>query len=504
MLKVKTSKYKLISFFSIIIFLIILAFLGYSSSSRISNFELACQKLGFHQEEQQDALLTAFNDFGYFTPEILWQDINNIGFKDPQKVFNQINKVITISNTIEKNNDLGKKKKYLRKNLLQNTSEENAVELIVWWGQNSFNRRFGVERVELPSDALMIKRKERLKFMDKLGISLKEASIPENSYDVVWIMGANRTEMYRRLNFYKKNKHVIQNNPKVFVLVASNRELFAELDGLLDKQKDLIPQIELEQYNSLGYNISKKDSRVEDGIKYIIYLANKEKIPLEKEKQIIKYNSKDECPEGRLPNRSYPNYEYNYCGTKITEKEMAQDLISHLSLDEETMLIYTSNSCFTLNQNGASSIETSTKAAKVFVQQMLEAGSTSANLLIISSNPYLARQSTIAEREMRKATNEIGHIKIKVDKAGFGLQEDDVNFHVLAFELGGLIMERYRNHLFNLNLEEINIENMVSKLSFVSREEKYNKSYKPTPLSIFDTIKIFLSVNPFNLLFNYI
>jgi hypothetical protein len=496
------SKYNIfiISFAVAIFSLIILAFFGYTASSKNSNFEFSCQKLGFPIEEEQDALITIFSACGYFTQQKLWEDIHNIGLKNPKKAFNQINKVITISNAIGEKDGLVTGRKYLRKYLLNDISKENSLELIVWWAQSSFNRKSGMERTDLPSDVLEAKKNLYLKSISKLGL-LSEISILQENYDAVWVMGGSRERTLERCKYYKKYLHIIENKPKIFALVADDRELFAELDGLSEEYRALMLNSELIEYNKLGYEINKQDSKIQDGIKYMLYLANKEGIPLVTE--IIKYNTENESIEGRYPGRTYLNYDM-FQGKKITEKEMTQESFSHFLPNSQIIYVSASKAQPITHLNRASSVETAREAAKLFVQDMLSQGNTTAKLLMISNNPYLLRQSLIVEREVRKVIKESDDVNLKVvvHKAGPGAN-DNVNINVTLSELGALIMERYKDYLFSLNWAEINVENMCSKLSFVSREEKDNKDYTFVPLSFFETLILFFTTNPFSILFSY-
>ena len=95
------SKSAIIKIFTIGAACISAAFLGHSAYKGYtltlavtpSKFEHTAKLLKFNGNErisakvQQEALLKAFYYAGYFKPENLWQDINHLGFDNPEDVF---------------------------------------------------------------------------------------------------------------------------------------------------------------------------------------------------------------------------------------------------------------------------------------------------------------------------------------------------------------------------------------------------------------------------------
>lgn len=109
---------------------------GYKLSSMPSSYEYAASKMKFTTREEQEALLKALSFAGYFKPESLWSDIVHMNFKDPEVVFSSVMKsVAKASNGGQINTHI------LRKNLFNELSEADAMDFILYLGQNAFVER---------------------------------------------------------------------------------------------------------------------------------------------------------------------------------------------------------------------------------------------------------------------------------------------------------------------------------------------------------------------------
>ena len=72
----------------------------YRRFRRLSNFQIAANKLGFKAElRQNEALLKNFHIAGYFKPQNVWSDLNRIGqIKNIETTFYETLKVIFSTN----------------------------------------------------------------------------------------------------------------------------------------------------------------------------------------------------------------------------------------------------------------------------------------------------------------------------------------------------------------------------------------------------------------------
>lgn len=279
-----------------------------------SSFEGAATKLGFNSAAKQEALLKIFYYAGYLDPQRLWADLNRIdGIKDhAREAFELIYPAL-----LEARANQGDAKQFypeiLRAKLFEGLNEQEGADLLLYIAQHAFNRKFGKEVDELQAEKWMTKyRYEYIEAARVLGlIDRVEPSYKE--YDAGWIAGSTRLGFLARSIDYLNiiSSGVIAMKGEMWVLTGG-RELWAEIDGIepevLAKAISAAKNgIDMDLVN-ISFKASDNNLSTEEGKRYILSLAQQKNIALSPNMPLIKYNTKLACPEGREPDRWYPNY----------------------------------------------------------------------------------------------------------------------------------------------------------------------------------------------------
>ncbi len=421
-----------------------------------SKYELASKKLGF-DDEQQKALLKIYIIAGYFKTDKILQDLieSKIFGSDAKLVFDkELLLAIQNSRATEsdpssididslKHNLFGKSKDYFWKKSIVDIKQ--VEDWILYLAQNGFARSVGQERNELnPEDWMNKYKAEYIEAARILGlIDRKDPTFKE--YDECWIAGANRLGTLTRILDFKNTilpNVTIKGETRI---LTGNRSIWAELDGISDNAMREIQRI------SSGISIDDVDianrdfnneSSIKEGIEFIKLLAEKNNIKLNPQ-PVIKYSSKEECPEGLFPNRTYPNYA-NPSELKLTETLMAKYLLDS-TLPESNFSIIDAKAREEVRTNTTS---TTITAMEKFLNKLKDnATQKEYHILFVSNNPYLERQKLGAQREIDKILEKNGFKKlgfiVKLDGAGFGCKQDVSTIHS---ELGALISEKWLNH----------------------------------------------------------
>ena len=410
---------------------------AYDASCRPSKFELAAQRLGLTYE-QADSLLRIFYIAGYLTPENLWADTNRIGgIKDPEQTFQSIHKALLMSGALDEQYEHFEPT-LLRKHLFKTdlVTEQDVADLVLYIAQHAFNRQIGQERNELQQQNWMERYKdEYMQAAQTLG--LIDPIEPDHTiqYDEAWVLGASRVGALARIAQYQ---HMLVSGTKVVGptrVLAGNRELWAEMDGI---NPELLQSIT--DAMTAGKSINEIDAvlpttsddiRLAEGKEYLVSLAQANGIRYSSDTLFVVCNSKEDCKPGRMPGRHYLNSERPLTETMMTRALLQTFLPNAQIVDTQGVS----------NQRP----DTATTARDAIVELLKTAHhDNQKHILLISNNPYIKRQGLVTEREIAKALkeNELHKELIVLHPVGFGLAQDLPPVHS---ELGALFTELWKN-----------------------------------------------------------
>jgi hypothetical protein len=468
-----------------ILALVIMVCLGYKIWSSYqfpqapSTYELAMSNLGFDgstkfsKETQEEALLTIFYLKGYFKTESLWNDINNIGkIHNPRKTFDAINQNLLSAGALQ--DDINQFiPQSLRKTFLDNSdlSIQDAQDLILYIAQNSFDRNINQERSEITlqnlrqneaTNQLLLKAVNELNLVDSINPKQQE------EYDELWVAGASRSSLYIRLlyfNYIIHNQAIqIKGDKKI---LADNRELWANFDGINPLLYKILHEATNHNLNmdDIDYitNIPDDVAANNEGKKYMMQLAQKYNIKLNNEQPFIQC-APHECTSLRLPQRDYANY-VDDKGMKLTESLMAEDILSTLFPQQKWTIV---NS---LADEGVrpNTWLTARDAARKLCEDIVAkkyGNKKTFTILFISNNPYVERQTLVAQQAMHQSLIDSGldHqvYQIIIDGVGFASKQ---NTTIILSELAALIAEKWKMASSkSKNFDDINRRDLNSLL----------------------------------------
>ena len=299
-------------------------------------------------------------------------------------------------------------------------------------------------------------------------------------------------------------------------MVADDRELFAELDGLSKNAREKMDANTIKMYQSKGYDINVEDSKVEDGKKYIKYLARKESIILDLENSIVCYPNRLECPEKRVPSRHYANYDNTNlaCYSPICESAMAKDIVDNISTEFQNKIeLIRASAQNKTHVSRASYSDMCKKSASIIIQNIVNNTTDNINnitknvkILVCSSIPHVKRHVNIAQLEVNNIINSIGEEDLNITVDGLGtlshIHQRATNTSLVLSELGSLMLEKYRTYLYSSGVEDINIDNNINRVNFSCREQNLNKNNIKLRKKGFLYTKLFdfVSINPIDIL----
>jgi hypothetical protein len=448
----------------------------------MSNFAIALDKLGFANDqyntssEKVGALLSILDMAGYFEESKLWHDINFVpSIPDKVVAYVEFAKALKLAKT-----NTGLNAEILYKALEKDSlSAEQWMDLLLYITQNAFNRDVGRERNELVKQDWMTDHAEAYKNeAKKLGLIDRKRPLLEE-YDQAWIAGTSRPEVLARIQDYKYtiSKGIKIKSAEDVVILAGQRELWANIDGLTQKAKEALSTHDIIDIDLSDISIPAGEDAeiIAEGKDYLIYLAKKYNILYNINEQFVTYEKGDQIPNGLTDGRTYLNYAEGETG-KLTESLMCKDLFS-------THVTHKVKIVDTQNQGGKRPDTTSTAidAAKALVAK-IKSGAYPAqkefSIIYFSNNPYIERQTLATQRAVNKVLqkDEIGKqgYKINVEGVGFFCVEDVVAIHS---ELAALITEKWKNaHLEMLDLD------MDTHLQFLQFQSRDNATIIDTPV----------------------
>ncbi|WP_323738464.1 hypothetical protein [Candidatus Trichorickettsia mobilis] len=463
---------------------------AYQLAQQLVQLDDAFLKLGFKDrqdgerlitvKQQEEAVLRIFYMAGYLTPEKLWQDVNHV-----QSITNKKEVFLALTHAIKQASANQKNYAEFQPDLLYQHFTavplhcQQWMDLLLYISQHAFNRDKGQERNELIKQNWMeVFRHEYIKEATLVGLINRE--LPKfKEYDVAWIAGASRPGLLARLKDYEyilnQKKIVIKNGT---LILAGNRELWANIDGMSYKLKDIFDttkSLNIDAIDILVTAGNKKEAE-QEGVEYIQYLAEQSGIKLNELRPFIRYETKEDCPTGRSPGRLYPNYAPEE-KRKLTETIMAQDLFKkYLDLDFEII----DTEAFEFQR--PTTATTVRDAAEFLVKQILQGTYGIQKEFVIlfqTNNPYIERMTIAAQREADEVFKKY-HLQeqgysIKIDGVGFACKQDVVTVHS---ELSALMAEEWKRAF----QEEKNAAEYIKTLLFQTRDNNFIE--EPMPVEV--------------------
>jgi hypothetical protein len=380
-----------------------------------SNYQAACSRLFFTTVEQQEALFNVFKIAGYLEPQLLWSAMYRSRiFDNPESAFVEL---------VEPSNFLSTKK----------YSDIDFAKLILYMSQTAFDRKVGQERCELNEKAWMVDRQgDYFECAERLGLMQSVQPDYKMEYDAALVLGASRPALYPRLMELNHYLKMGLKTHQLFVLTGQ-RELWAEIDGFhphvletFEKGKEQGASVN-EVTVDVGFD-SLAD-KVEEGRRYMKKLADA---------CGVAYDQDD--PFEMRGGRSYLRMTSD--GNKITEVAMAQNLLVEFALIKLEVI----DNAMQKSGKRPDTVSTAKQVAHQFVQSIVDQKSDKKvfNLIAVTNNPYVERQTIAVQREFDKALDHFGlhDVIIKVHGAGFKARRDVANIHS---EIGALCSELFKD-----------------------------------------------------------
>ncbi|CAF0942591.1 unnamed protein product [Rotaria sordida] len=436
---------------------------AYRQSVKPSKYMLATEKMGFigyeksngqrvTMEQQQEALLRIFQLAGYFTLPNIWHDLNSIQcIKNLENVFQEISAVVKFSNA-DQPDPRQFNAKYMRKNLFKsnNMDLQDALDLILYIIQYAYTRQIGQERYELVSPDWIITYANEYRQAARL-LRLIDREYPSlNEYDGAWIAGAARIDLVQRILDF--NYQIMTRNIKIdgeTLVLAGEREIWANIDGIspsIRKQLLKISQnnIDIDTISLLSSTID-DSTRINEGKSYMIHLAKSYNIKLNASQPFIQYQSKEECPLDRFPDRIYANYDVNET-SKLTETLLSHDLLQTFSnnIANKICIIDT----LAQEQIRPNTASTARDAAERLIKRIFigdYGDKKTFFILLCTNNPYIERQTLTTQRHVNGVMEKYGLIEkdyqIKIEGFGCSCKQPLIIVHS---ELSALTAEKWK------------------------------------------------------------
>lgn len=229
--------------------------------------------------EVQKALLENLYFPGYFQKDAIWQAVNfmqldhdgvktEIWKKDAKEVFDEMMRAINESGASQ---DDPKKfnAEILLDKFLTNSEifdDEDVENIIYYIGQNAFGRHAGQERHEIVlKEWSEIHREKYLENARKLGFILPVIP-PLQKYDETWVQGAARVRAKSRIQYLKKLEDLGIDLGCVRLLTGE-RELHVELDKMPGESFEDCKKFMLELAQENGIKSDGFEERIEAGAK---------------------------------------------------------------------------------------------------------------------------------------------------------------------------------------------------------------------------------------------
>lgn len=430
---------------------------GYLNSIAPSEFHRAITNLGFDTrviktgtnyteitvEQQEEALLRVLFMAGYLKPANLWKDINKFGnFAHPEIIFQAIYPVLIAAGADQE--DINKfNPKILRKNLfkIDEVGNDHVMDFITYLAQHAFNRVHGQERNELKSIDWMVAYKDYYIENAKVLGLIDRISPSGTTYDEAWIAGASRIGVMTRVIDYFE----LPVEAKTVKVLAGARPLWAEIDGISPELKSKLMKLYSEKSDIDNLDtlllVGDAEERTKEGIEYILALAQKYDILLDKNSPVIIY-PKDACPKGLFPGRHYANYAAGE-ERRLTESLMSKDVLSLIARDSDISIVDTE-----FAGTRPTTATTAKDAIMAFMERVLSGefgGQKEFHIIQQSNQPYIERQAIVAQVEVNKFLHEAGldskGYKVVIEGIGFSNKQD---VPVIHSEFGALLGAKWR------------------------------------------------------------
>ncbi len=429
------------------------AYNGYRLAHTPSKFEQAAARLNFNgintpelsvsSHKQHEELLRVFYYAGYLNPENLWQGINSMRFEHPEKVFGLLVRSVVASGADEDDPDQFNpailRKLFCNDDMM---SGADSMDLLLYLGQNAFNRQLNQERSELTQQSWMKQYKsEYIESAKKLGL-IDKVSPLRQQYDEAVIAGAARAAVIQRVADYMSNLQAgVEIRGKTLVM-SGKRPLWAEIDGISLGTHARIMQAlrDSKDISDLILPLSTREEILEEGKQYLVRLASQKAVELHETNPFIVYEPIDERPSGFFPGRTYPHYTQS--DQVLTETIMVQDVFHTLTGSAIDVID-------TVAEHGRrpDTVTTARDYAQGLIQRIKngELGHQKEFVLYFQSNqPYIERQTLTLQREINKVLKEQSdeELTIRVEGVGARASADVARIHS---ELGALISVKYDN-----------------------------------------------------------
>lgn len=443
--------------------------------------------LGIKNEVQQDAFLDILRLSGNLENDKIWISVyktfkfdDDINFQNSKKIeiFNSIKKCLSLKNNHE-----------ILNCKIDNCTNTDIMKVFVWLSQNAFNRAVGQERYEITAKYESKEVLEKFFYAAKNFGIIDEIIPSESEYDYAVIPGASTEGMLFRIATFKHYENLGKIKVKNTVVLAGNREAWIEIDRVKDGFLSIVDSIaksqtDIEKLIEFRKNTDEKSYSND----FLTDLAEQNGIKL-KEQKLIKYNTKEDCPSGKISGRTYLNYEEAE-SRKVTETTIAEylserylDKHSEIGASEcSTKIIDTQSEKLGIRPTTESTARNfGLKVAEYLKIHYESKLPTELNFAVVSNQPYAIRQSISLNLEINKAFKEAGldeQIKINVYpisyKMPYELNSPYFSKKAIESEFAATVADYVETSQYDGNL---GFDFELKDLLFQTRDNAYSEYY---------------------------
>jgi hypothetical protein len=213
---------------------------------------------------------------------------------------------------------------------------------------------------------------------------------------------------------------------------------------------------------------------LENGKLYALYLAQLNEIKLNSDEPFIVYHRLSDCPNGRFPGRTYPNYQKGE-DKKLTESLIAQDLLKNYPIyDGEGLKVEIIDSLSSPGGLRPTTASTARDATENLVMRILKGdfGETKKFKILAQTNqPYIERQTISTQTEATKVFEKHGLLlkgyEIEVEGVGFGCKQD---VPTVSSEFAAMLSERWKKATASTDTHS---SRSINQLQYQSRDNHY-------------------------------
>lgn len=394
---------------------------------------------GFHEREEQIALLRNLQVAGYFKDDQVWQAINlsqysqdgtlnpRWGERSAEEVFASIREVTSVSGANLEDPRAFNAESFLETAFESDVFDRQDVEdMMLYLAQNAFGREQHQERSELGAAKPWAVSHGDLYLENARTLGLLDEKSPtQAAYDESWILGAARLRVTTRAEHLREVEASGVNIGHVRLLTGA-RELWAEIDKM-----PIDSSLEGEEKEAAQV------AAIEEAKSYMADLATENGITIEG----------FETREVGSSKRTYLKYAEGET-RKVTETLMARRVFKEVFGREIEEVDLLDSKAAAGKMRPDTEVNAADMARQHLARQITDGvfAGRAPQILIVSNQPYADRQVITTERAVRKQLAELGMQDAEIDFEGIG-KACEVGVTAVHSETGALVAEGFMREM---------------------------------------------------------